>query len=407
MSFGTTAWLWSGLALALPILIHLLGRGRGRRELWPNIRLLRETGLASGARWRPSEPALLALRCALVATVALALAEPWLREREVGTTLWLIEPGVAKPASSSVRYLEAGLPTTDLAHHDSASPDIWSLLAEADDLFPGVSSLHVVARPRVAGLIGARPELQHAVVWTAPTAGATGATGATGEKLSPSERRVHFYIDATRSRLADANVLRQGLGSAATTIGSTVEETERPEEADVVVGLGQDPTLSGAAMRPSVLVLTDAPGELRSCPGLVSTGCCGILQRFQCGAEPAGKGLWHDGSGLRVLSRSVQGGHGVLRLATRFAPEAAHWNTAAFVSLLNEMADTSEPGLDATETSVSQATPEKRIARRAPALPGGPASGVQLANALWILAACLLAGERWLAFRTAHRRSAL
>ena len=95
MSFAAAPWLWSGLALAVPIVVHLLGRGRGARLPWPSLLLLREAGLAAGARFKPSRPWLLALRCALLAAVTLALADPTLARRAPAADVWLRMPYAA------------------------------------------------------------------------------------------------------------------------------------------------------------------------------------------------------------------------------------------------------------------------------------------------------------------------
>jgi hypothetical protein len=226
VNFAASAWLWSGLALAVPIALHLLGRGRGVRRLWPSVRLLRETGLASGARWRPSQPWLLLWRCALLGTVTLALAEPWIAPRLRSGTLWLVEPGgegaeavrgrrmagrgagpgaeavqgrqmpgreagpgeeavrgrrmpgrEAGPARArpergeeAVRYLAPGLPSSipAAAAAPSGAPDLWSLLAEADAVSPPGLDFKVLARPRLGALRGSRPALGRAVAWYAP-----------------------------------------------------------------------------------------------------------------------------------------------------------------------------------------------------------------------------------------------
>jgi hypothetical protein len=225
VNFAASAWLWSGLALAVPIALHLLGRGRGARRLWPSVRLLRETGLASGARWRPSQPWLLLWRCALLGTVTLALAEPWIAPRVRSGTLWLVEPGGegaeavqgrqmpgreagpgeeavrgrrmpgreagparARPESGeeAVRYLAPGLPSSIPAATaaPSGAPDLWSLLAEADAVSPPGLDFKVLARPRLGALRGSRPALGRAVAWYAP--GAAAIDAAPGVAMSGS-----------------------------------------------------------------------------------------------------------------------------------------------------------------------------------------------------------------------------
>ena len=77
MSFGWPAALLGLVALALPLAIHLLQRGRYRRIEVATTRFL---GLDDRPRWRriePREPWLLALRVLLVILGVLLLTEPY------------------------------------------------------------------------------------------------------------------------------------------------------------------------------------------------------------------------------------------------------------------------------------------------------------------------------------------
>ena len=64
------------LALAGPILIHLLRRQRAPRVLFPSLRFVRPTRTAAVRLRVPSDGWLLALRLAIVAAAAIALAQP-------------------------------------------------------------------------------------------------------------------------------------------------------------------------------------------------------------------------------------------------------------------------------------------------------------------------------------------
>ncbi len=66
-----------GLAsIALPVLIHLLARGRAKRFRFPSLRFIDPSQLLPTRRARVQDALLLALRCAIVALAALALAQP-------------------------------------------------------------------------------------------------------------------------------------------------------------------------------------------------------------------------------------------------------------------------------------------------------------------------------------------
>jgi hypothetical protein len=72
-------WAWLGLlGVALPIAIHLLGRGHARVVRFPSLRFLDPSRLLPTKRARIQDPLLLACRVAIVAVAALALAQPLL-----------------------------------------------------------------------------------------------------------------------------------------------------------------------------------------------------------------------------------------------------------------------------------------------------------------------------------------
>jgi hypothetical protein len=72
-------WAWLGIVgIALPILIHLLGRGHAQVRRFPTLRFLDASRLLPTKRSRIQDPLLLAVRVAIVALAALALAQPLL-----------------------------------------------------------------------------------------------------------------------------------------------------------------------------------------------------------------------------------------------------------------------------------------------------------------------------------------
>ena len=79
MIFGNP-WAWLGLlALAAPIAAHLLARRPARRQPFPHLRFLPAAAIRPVRRDRLADVALLALRCAIVAAAAAALAQPFWR----------------------------------------------------------------------------------------------------------------------------------------------------------------------------------------------------------------------------------------------------------------------------------------------------------------------------------------
>src|SRR3954462_1104830 len=70
-------WAWAGIAtVALPILIHLLGRDRAPRHSFPTLRFLETAELLPTRRMRVHDRLLLAVRIAVLVAAAAALAQP-------------------------------------------------------------------------------------------------------------------------------------------------------------------------------------------------------------------------------------------------------------------------------------------------------------------------------------------
>ena len=79
MAFLTPALLGGLLLVAVPIALHLARRKQPIREVFPALRLLKRNRHRNEARLRLRRWVLLALRCAVIALFALALARPILR----------------------------------------------------------------------------------------------------------------------------------------------------------------------------------------------------------------------------------------------------------------------------------------------------------------------------------------
>jgi hypothetical protein len=81
MSFGNVWGLVGLAAMAVPLIIHLFGRQQARRQRFPTLRFLAPSRLAPTRRRRLTDLLFLAIRMAVVAAAALALAQPRLGER--------------------------------------------------------------------------------------------------------------------------------------------------------------------------------------------------------------------------------------------------------------------------------------------------------------------------------------
>ncbi len=182
-------WLFAGLALVVPIAIHLLSRRSGRLIKVGSIKLLEDS---QSQRWKSlkfSELALLFLRGALLAVLVLLLAQPYLKNDGAAgdstTKSWvLVTPSLlaSQPkavgleseldslaaAGYELRVLARDFPP--LASFDAKANSLdkenyWSLLREADAIAPFKAPLLVFADDRLQNFRGERPALRNTVRW--------------------------------------------------------------------------------------------------------------------------------------------------------------------------------------------------------------------------------------------------
>lgn len=270
MSFGLAAplWLLGLLGLVAPLVLHLLARGRGRRVRVGSVRLLTDSPPRRPRRLQLQRPLLLALRCLLLALVALALAGPRLRREAAATTKprsWvLVEPGIdaravdaarrAIAGGAEVHLLATGVPLEAATSNAAALPDVatvpggsWSLLREAAATAPAGTNFCVVTSGRLASLRGERPALANTVEWldvpdARPNrwvarllAGGAGPAQLVGDSdrartiferepaSTASARSLRVGVLAGADRQADARYVRAALGAAAEAAGVRVE----------------------------------------------------------------------------------------------------------------------------------------------------------------------------------------
>src|SRR5205823_15131954 len=104
--FAHPAYLWGLLAIALPILVHLFNQRRPRPLAFGAIEFVLRSQRQKARRLRLRQILLLALRCLLIAAVALALARPSLKPRgvEAAQTSGPQATALVLDASLSMRY---------------------------------------------------------------------------------------------------------------------------------------------------------------------------------------------------------------------------------------------------------------------------------------------------------------
>jgi hypothetical protein len=82
IEFAQPFALWSGLAIALPILAHLAYRRIANKLLFPSLRFMRSSSIPRSGRRKPSDLWILLLRILIFVLITLLLADPYWREKE-------------------------------------------------------------------------------------------------------------------------------------------------------------------------------------------------------------------------------------------------------------------------------------------------------------------------------------
>jgi hypothetical protein len=113
-------WAWIGLAaVAVPIVIHLLGRRRVRHQPFPSLRFLDVAKLLPARRHRISDVPLLLVRAAVLAAAVGALAQPFLltasRRQDLGRAVAV----VVDTSASMARITSGGTPALEAARAEA------------------------------------------------------------------------------------------------------------------------------------------------------------------------------------------------------------------------------------------------------------------------------------------------
>lgn len=169
LSLGAPLALFALLALVLPLLLHLDRRRTPRRLAFPALRWLPRAQPARRSA-RLTEWLLLCLRLALLAVLALWLAEPALRGGVHPARHWVaLAPGV--PSAAAVEFgparavwLADGFPDASEAA-PAASGATASLLRELDARLAPADRLTVLVPRELGGLDAAAIELSRRVEW--------------------------------------------------------------------------------------------------------------------------------------------------------------------------------------------------------------------------------------------------
>jgi hypothetical protein len=367
-------------ALLLPLVLHLQRRRQQPRTvMFAALRWLGESARPQ-RRVRLVDPWLLLVRCLLLASVVLLLAQPVLYGMNDGRAWHVLVPGIDPdsidwPAGTDAierRWLVDGFPALqDAAPAPTAPVATGSLLRELDARLPAESALTVYLPAEIDGLDGARLALSRAVDWrVVPSATAS----VTAPETAASMLRIAIGgadVDDARWRYLQAAQAAWAADTGAEPVAPVEFDPTRPPPAglDAVIWLSQEPV-------PAPLASWLADGGR-------------LLVFVDADAEPDDAvDLWHGQAG--AVLRGARSGRGERRtldcpLAPRCLPELLD---GGFPALLK---DWLLPVPTAPTRARADHVAPSIIAQRLQPQPR------PLADWFALLAALLFLSERWLA----------
>ncbi len=459
------AALWMFAALALPLAIHLW-RPPPRTVRLGSLRFLENAPRhpLRNLRWR--ELLLLCTRLGLLAALSLLLTEPrWTVLPPAGPRRWaLLDPTAALAGESLVHWHKAqangdelrrlvpGLPLVSDGSSpviadasQSAAPDFWSLLREADAELPAGSTLEVFSPARLAALRGIRPALAHCKVEWFQTPGASGDLPHTWVATSSEKRILEGRSDARSTTFtvkppdvasvrnppppavsilifhdaehaADARYVEAAVRAAADSAGHPVNlqnsditpDAENAAATDWTFWLSTRPVPEGLKGRAPRIVryaggdTVAAEDRIVAPSGDAADGARLWKRAVALPQIPAGVILWSDGHGDPILSHTHPATGERWEFFTRFAPDWTDLpSTTALPASLRRMifpevaalADTN-PANDRRLADPSQSLPSEIAAVTIPTLAPAEQPSRDLRWPLWTLAALLFAAER-------------
>ncbi len=408
LHLGFPAGLWALGALAVPLLIHLVRRplqvvrvGQLPMPPGPPRRL---------AVWRWREALKLLLRCALLAVIALALAQPeWRPAQPEPVRLALRVPGSAwssetdaawrrlRADGAAAHWLAADFPESTEAEPKAAEfSGPWSLLRELDARVPAGSRAVVFGPTDATRFAGSRPTLARLQVDWWPTDPASPPARGAGSAAPP-----RVAVLAAPDRAEDRRFVRAALGAVA-----AIETVDAP---DWIVQLGDValPPALAARVEAGAVLVRDAGGPPLVSDGerTFSPGPARMTLRQRAAAPADGRVRLRDSAGEPLWTETRQGAGWVWHWALRFHPDWTDWPLHA--EFPGWWAEILRPGPEASAPlSARQAAPAfaAAAATDSPALP--PLAGFDLRLACWWTALLLFAAERAWTWAQARRAAA-
>lgn len=433
------------LALAVPLVIHLLSRKPGKTVKVGSIRLLESSESRRLKSLRLTDVPLLLLRALLLAALAFLLAQPvWIKKKnnaQLKPTGWiLIAPELLGRApdrqvdhlidsllteGNELHLLAADFPSLKMAsggslgdlEADSNEPlHLWSLLREIDAALPANAPLWVFAPDRLALIHGERPVLKRTV-----------QLRLVENDGNPADDRFEFpaQVDSItitilydHQRQEEARYVQTGLEAVAEfgrmpvviTAHLLSDDSEPIRYGDWIFRLSAQPIPQDLLrqIEQGVCLLSDAATlEYERVESVIlmdgqSPGAPPRLER-RVAAKKFGAALWSDGFGEPLLECASLGKGRHYLFHSRFNPA---WNELVLdakfpewlFSLLTQRDGAVADGnsmnrfSDLRRISSTQAQPKSQTAGTAPtALP----ASTSLHFPLWMFVVILFVCERW------------
>lgn len=306
LGFLLPAGLLAVASLLLPLLIHLARRPQHRVIDFAAMRWLVQ-GERPRRRLRFEDLPLLLSRLALLALLALLLAEPILRGDWRAPRHWvLIDPALEQTRAvaevsdpeARLRRLVPGFPALDSKPALTGDASLASLLREFDDGIADADRLTVVVPERVHGLDAQRLALRHAVDWhILRSESPTRVEPSAAVPVKVALRHAAHESDALRYLRAVATVWQESPGTAWSVSEGTLDV---PIDADTqwLIWLDApvpDPVLSWVKRGGRVLVNSEAPANATA--------------------------IWRNAQGEVIASGQRHGAGRVIYLLPRLSPQ--------------------------------------------------------------------------------------
>jgi aerotolerance regulator-like protein len=395
LGFLAPLWLAALASLAVPLALHLWSRRTGRAVRVGSIRLLSGSPPPMARRPRLHDPRLLALRCALLAALVLALARPyWAPHEQPAPPTWALVATDVVDRAGLVDSLER----TGRTVRPLDPSDLWLSLAIADQAAPPGTPFEVFAAPLLSGTRGTRPQLRSPVIWHSRASAQRRARPAT----PPSQGRiVAVFADADRSD--DARYVAAAVQAAGTVSGIPAIVTTRAAAVAGVGGVGSADWIVWLSEQPLPLVV-----EQRLQAGATVLTDLGRVEqpvtRAAFGLDDAPAPVWTDATGDALLTVTRDGRGLRYRFHSRFAPA---WSRLVLDPRFPEAMARLWIGSDSTR--IERDDRPIALSQVAPAYDPRVGSGVAATGTrslflpLWLIAVGLFLAERRIVMRSAVR----